>query len=192
MRLKVIDENKVKILIENKDFDEYSVPEDVCDYEKSAVREFILKLLNEIYIQTGIDFFNSKVFLEIIPGTSDAFYIVISRISSENQPFQLTSVKADEDMYLFELYHPENIFDVSNLINKQNTLKVGNSKMYRYKNKYYIAVYFPPETVSDAKFYDLIKKITEYSKKCRWNILNEPILDEWGEMISDNIFQSIK
>lgn len=183
MQLKVIDKNKVKILFEDKDFDEFTVPEDITDCNDSVSREFILKLLGEIYLQTGINFLSSKVLIEVVPGVSTAFYIIITRLQNQETDRNQTLLKADEDMYLFKLCQAENIFDISECIKNKNSLKIGESKLYKYKNKYYLAIYFPPETVSDSNFGGLIKKITAYSEKCKWNILNEPILEEHGELL---------
>ena len=63
--------------------------------------------------------------------------------------------------------------------------------MYKYRDKYYFTVDFPPETVSGENFYLLIKKLTEFSVKCKWSIVNEALLEEWGELIAQNPIQNI-
>lgn len=188
MQLKVIDKNKVKILIEDKDIVDSLLLTDGIDCQQKATREFILKLLNETYVRTGIDFLSSKVLIEVIPGVSGSYYIIITRISQKPEPYVEfdTTVKADEDMYLFELYHPENIFDISKIARDTPSLAIGHSKMFKYKEKYYLSVYFPPKTVSDEEFTSLIKSFCEFSSKCRWNLYNECILAEWGELLCDD------
>ena len=185
MQLKVLDKDKVKILIEDKDIEESLISIDSIDCRQKASREFILKLLNETYIQTGIDFLSSKVLIEVVPGASGSYYIIITRLSQKPEPYVDfdTTVKADEDMYLFELYHPENVFDISKIIRDTPSLTVGHSKMFKYKEKYYLSVYFPPKTVSDGDFPALIKSFCEFSAKCKWNLYNECILAEWGELL---------
>ena len=192
MQLKVIDKDKVKILIEDKDFEELCVPEDITNCNEINSSEFILKLLDQTYIQTGIDFSDSKVLIEVLPGISSAFYIIITRLESKGTIQKQISLKADEDMYLFKLHQLENIFDVSDVFKRYTTLKIGGSRIYKFKNRYYFSIDFPPETVSDNVFYDLIKDITLYSDKCKWNILNEPILCEHGKLLIKNPISCLK
>lgn len=183
MQFKVIDNDKVKILVESKDFDNF--PElDEC--RSGEVKEFILNLLDKIYVSTGVNFLGSKIFVEVISGGELSFYVVVTRLHDKTATGNIQTVKADEDMYLFELYFPECIFDVSQTIRNAKKLKTGTSRMYKYKEKYYLCINFPPQTVSDPDFYSLINSITCHSKKCKWNLLNEAFLCEWGELIIEN------
>lgn len=192
MNLKVIDKDKVKIQIEEKDLDDLQLPSDASDMEDVLAREFILSLLNETYVRTGINFLDSKILVEIVAGASFSFYIIITRLSDKNTSDNNFAVKADEDMYLFELCHPENIFDVSAVVKNEKTLKTGSSKMYKYKNKFYLMINFPPETVSNDRFSELLSKLNEYSVKCRWSILNEAMLCEWGELMIKDPIKKLK
>ena len=114
MQLKVIDKDKVKILIERKDIEENLISFESIDSQQKASREFILMLLKETYMRTGLNFLNSKILIEALPGTADSFYVIITRISAplENSVELDTTLKADEDMYLFKLNNAENIFDI--------------------------------------------------------------------------------
>ena len=183
MQFKVIDKNRVKILIEDKDLDLFENAEEVTNLCYDPPKELVLLLLREVYLRTGIDFLESKILFEMIPGTNSAFYIVITRLQTGAPDSDKDSVKADEDMYLFELYHVENIFDISCIVKNEKRLKAGSSKLYKFKNKYYLTVDFSPLTVAENGFYEFIKRLTEYSHKCKWNLLNESMLAEWGETV---------
>ena len=193
MLLKVIDKDKVKVLIEDKDLEEYRVTFENIDSDDASSREFLLMLLNEIYSSTGVNFLDIKVLVEVIPGISNSYYIIITRLlpSSDKAVNIDKTVKADEDMYLFELYCPENIFDIAGVFEKNKDAKFSATRMYKYRNKYYFTVDFPPETVSGENFYLLIKKLTEFCVKCKWSIVNEALLEEWGELIAQNPIQNI-
>ncbi len=194
MLLKVIDKDKVKVLIEDKDLEEYSVTFENLDSNDASSREFLLMLLNEIYSNTGLNFLQSKVLVEAIPGISNSYYIIITRLSpsSDNTVNIDKTAKADEDMYLFELYSPENIFDIAGVFEKNKDIKISATRMYKYRGKYYFTVDFPPETVSGERFYIIIKSITEFCVKCKWSLINEALLEEWGELIAQNPIQSIR
>ena len=60
MLLKVIDKDKVKVLIEDKDLEEYRVTFENIDSDDASSREFLLMLLNEIYSSTGVNFLTAK------------------------------------------------------------------------------------------------------------------------------------
>lgn len=193
MLLKVIDKDKVKVLIEDKDLEEYSVTFENLDSDDASSREFLLMLLNEIYSSTGVNFLESKVLVEVIPGISNSYYIIITRLSpsSDNAVHIDKTAKADEDMYLFELYCPENIFDIAGVFEKNKDVKISATRMYKYRGKYYFTVDFPPETVSGERFYMIIKRLTEFCTKCKWSIINEALLEEWGELLAKNPVQKI-
>lgn len=178
MLIKAINEDKVKILVEEKDigvFPDFKT----LDYNNDDSREFILGLLKEVYTSTGINFLDGRVVIEALPGNAGAYYIVITRMSHD----KTKPSKPDGDLYLFELCDLEKIFDAASVFSRFENLTVTETALYKFKNKYYLAVDFPPETVSDNKFYLLIKSLTEHFDKCKWNIINDAILKEWGELI---------
>lgn len=190
MQLKIIDNDKVKILIEDRD----DIDFEQLDHNSLASRELILLLLKEVYKKTGVNFLNSKVLIEVVAGAMGSHYIIVTRISpgSVSANDYDNMAKADGDMYLFELNCLENIFDVAGVFDSVRELEIGSTEIYKYKNKYYLAVDFPPETVANDKFYQFIKSVTEFCAKCRWNIINEALLKEWGELLSLNPIDSIE
>ena len=191
MQVKVINNDKVKILIEDKDFDDFIDFKGLVEFDRLNEKEFMFKILCKTYEQTGLDFLNSKILVDIIPGASTSFYIVVTRIQTEktvgNSP-----VKADEDMYLFELHYPECIYDIAEILTTNKVLKIGSNKMFKYKNKYYFMINFPPETVSSEQFKYLINDLTKYSCKCKWSIMNEGFLMEWGEILISQPVKKLK
>lgn len=185
MFLKVIDNDKVKILVEPKDIGDTGITFENLDYNDPLSRAFILELLDETYIRTGINFLESKILIEAVPGISNSFYVIITRVSDSEDPsvnFDKTA-KSDRDMYLFELLYPESVFDIMRVLNKKYAMKTDGSRLYKYRGKYYLCIWFPPETVANESFYQLVNSITEYSHKCKWRVTNEALLEEWGELI---------
>lgn len=184
MFLKVINSDKVKILVEEKDIVEYGLNFENLDYNESLSKNFVLQLLEETYLKTGINFLDSKILIEAVPAISNSFYVIITRLSYSDAPsvnFDKT-VRSDEDMYLFELSSPENLFDIIEVI-RNGGFKTGEMRLYEYRKKFYFSIDFPPETADSDSFYLLVRKITEYSEKCKWRITNEALLKEWGTLL---------
>ncbi len=189
MYFKVIDDNKVKILVEQSDTADIGITFESLDYNDDITRAFILSLLKNAYIHTGMNFLDSKVFIEAVAGSCGSFYIIVTRVCKEGTPSVNLdkTAKADKDMYLFELFSPEVVYDIVGILNNTDALKADSAKLYKYKGKLYLAIDFSPETTDKDEFYILIKNISEYSYKCKWRILNDALLYEWGELISDNV-----
>ena len=183
MLIKAINKDKVKILIEDKDIGLFPDIKNLDpDSEKS--RALILKLLKEVHTRTGIDLLYGKVVIEAVSGTGGSYYLLITRVKDNDR-------EADGDLYLFVACALENIIDAMRAFKTYENLTVSGSAIYSYKNKYYLAVEFPPSTVSDGKFYLLVKELCEHLEKCKWSILNEALLKEWGELIvQDPVFLS--
>ena len=194
MFVKVIADDKVKILVEKKDMDRFGVTADTLDDKDSASREFLLYLLDQVFKRTGVDFTDSRVLVEVISGTQNSYYIIITRLSAANE----TSVKVgrstipDGDTYIFELSELESIFDVVGIIDKFTNVKFGKTRLFNYRGNYYLSIDFSPESVADKSFSHVLSGICECGKKCKWSMINEAILCEWGTVIAENPIEQIK
>ncbi|MBR4086825.1 MAG: adaptor protein MecA, partial [Clostridia bacterium] len=78
--MKVLDENRVKILIEDQDIELYDLPFEKINYDDRYSRAFIMELLQKTYEETGVNFCECKVMVEVIPGVSNSYYILLSKI----------------------------------------------------------------------------------------------------------------
>ncbi len=183
MLIKAVDKDTVKILIEHKDIEDFPNFKNL-DYNSDSAKKFIFKLLKEIYSQTGINFLDGKVIIEALPGSNDSYYLLVSRIGVSDDKY---ISKPDGDIYIFKFTDIETIFDIAKMIDSFKKLPISTTQIYKYRDNYYLLVEFPPATVSDSRFYSLVKAICEYAQKCKWNIINEALLKEWGELICPNI-----
>ena len=185
MLFKVINNDKVKILIEKEDIKNF---EKICfDNDCEDTKKAIAVLLIGIYEQTGLNFLNNSVFVESVKGYSDTYYIIITRLKECNKN---NSDSEEVDMYLFIIENIEDILDLSKkFIAKDVSLKY--SRLYRYKNKLYIGLYFTPEEIAKKDFDKLISSIEKDYTRCRWSILNDVILNEWGSLICEKVIENI-
>ena len=186
MLLKVIDENKVKILVEDKDILQYDLPFEKLNYNDKASREFILELIRKTYEQTGVDFMDSKVLIKAIPGAARSYYILFTRLEpgSEQQISFDKAARNDTDVYIFKLFELRDLFTIAGQFEKNSGILASKSRIYFYRGAYYLVLEFASQIVSDTAFETFICTLGEFAERCRWNMLNDSLLSEWGTLIA--------
>lgn len=186
MLYKVINCDKVKILIEKDDIIDFG---NICfDSDCEQTKNAIAILLLGIYEQTGLNFLSSRIMIETVKGLFDSYYVVITRL--DKTEINVVTDTDEVDMYLFKLNNIEEVMDLSKLfVSNKTALKC--SKLYRYRNKLYMCLYFSPEDIEKKEFDNLIGDIEKMCTRCRWSILNDVILNEWGSLICENIIENI-
>ena len=182
---KVINSDKIKILIEKNEIKNI---ENICfDNANEDTKNAIAILLIGIYEQTGLNFLNSSILIESVKGYSDTFYVMITRLETKTNK----SSESDEvDMYLFKLNGIEEIFDFTSFFVKNHSI-LKSSRLYKYKNGLYVCLYLVQEKNNENDTTNLILSIEKKYLRCRWSILNDVILNEWGALICDNIIENI-
>lgn len=189
MLFKVINKDKVKIIVEKDDLKNFSELEN--DIINNFSSEFLAEILIGIYEKTGIDFLSSKIYLETFRGISDSYYIIVSRII-DSGPECVDRCEYDEvDMYIFELNGIETVFDVAEIIKKYKNITCYSSRLFEYRKKEYLCLYFRQCDVKLTLFDNLITEIEGVAKRCKWNVINESVLYEWGDIIADDVIKKI-
>ncbi len=183
MRLKVLDENRVKILIEDQDIELYDLPFEKINYDDRYSRAFIMELLQKTYEETGVNFFECKVMVEVIPGVSKSYYILLSKINRSGD-MQIEFDKAEpseNDTYIFCIETAEKLIRFLKQINMFYPIK---NEVYFYNNSYYVLLNFTPQITSRNEFGLFLSKMEEYGERCKFKITNEAILKEWGILLA--------
>lgn len=178
MRLKVINSESVKVLIEKKDMDEGYPAMDMISPDIDSSGTFIVTLLQEILEKTGVDFLDSKVIIDILPGIDESYYLIISKLTSGKKTYDV----GGEDIYLFELDAVENITDALSFVT-DSEIHANTVRIYKYKQRYYLMLGFLPDSADAPDFQNFVRQICRYARKCKWSLYNEPVLEEWGELI---------
>lgn len=185
MLFKVINKDKVKILVEK---DELPIIEELDYYDPDkGVPRSVAELLIKTYEQTGIDFLNSKIMLEVVHGVSQSYYIIITRLSisaNETEDYEV-------DMYIFKLSGAEAVFDIAEAVECFGFSERQRSDIYKYRGLFYLCMYFTADSVKSKDFNALISAIEEKAERCSWNIVNDAILREWGEPMAENVINKI-
>ncbi len=180
--------DKVKVLIEKNDIKNFELIDfDIdCDDTKNAVAV----LLIGIYEQTGLNFLNSKILIESFKGCCQSYYVIITRISDDNCPQNIQSDNNEDYMYLFKLNFIEDVIDIASKIKNQN-IDLKQSKLYKYKNRLYISLYFDTNQNNESLIDEIVNKFGYDYTRCKWSILNDVILQEWGNLLNDNVIEKI-
>mgnify|MGYP003300076017 CR=1 FL=1 len=183
MLLKVLDENKVKILIEDQDIEFYDLPFEKINYDDRYSRAFIMELLQRTYEETGVNFFECKVMVEVIPGVSNSYYILLSKIDgSGDKQIEFDKAEPSEsDVYIFCLSSAEKLI---RFLKQIDLFYPTKNEVYYYNGSYYILLNFTPQITSKKEFGLFLCKMEEYGERCKFKIINEAVLKEWGELVA--------
>ena len=176
MLFKIINKDKVKILVEKNDA--------LLTHNIEDFNDCVAELLISVYKNTGIDFTSSKIMIEVVRGELDTYYIIITRISPSKKKLDDNEV----DMYIFKITQPERLFDMVDAINSK-PVNVKKSELYEYKNEIYFCIYIINN--DDWEQEELIDELEKIFPRCRWNIISDSILREWGRLLSADIIKEI-
>lgn len=183
MLLKVLDENRVKILIEDQDIELYDLPFEKINYDDRYSRAFIMELLQKTYEETGMNFCECKVMVEVIPGVSKSYYILLSKIDGPgDMQIEFDKAEATEnDAYIFCIETAEKLIRFLKQFNFFYPIK---NDVYFYNNSYYVLLNFSPQITSRNEFGSFLSKMEEYGERCKFRIINEAVLKEWGILLA--------
>ena len=184
MLLKVLDENRVKILMEEDDIDLFDLPFEKLNYDDPYSRSFILDLFDKTYEQTGVDFKNSRVMIEVVPGVSKTYYILLSKMANEaGEKIEFDKAELSEtEHYIFRFGSAEQVLS---FLNKIREFFPQKSEVYYYNSYYYMVLYFLPSVILKKDFGDYLRNLDEFGERCRFKIENEGTLAEWGVYLGE-------
>ncbi len=182
MLVKVLDENRVKILMEDQDIEFYGLPFEKINYDDPLSRAFIYDLIQKTYDQTGVNFQDCRVMIEVVPGVSRTYYILLTKIQREGRE-KIEFDKADRvdtEVYIFKIDHGS---DVLKFFRSMMQFRPDISELYSYKNCYYVTLTFSASLTVKPEFALFLMQLEEYGGRCRYHYINESLLKEWGELL---------
>lgn len=182
MLVKVLDENRVKILMEDQDIELYGLPFEKINYDDPLSRAFIYELIQKTYDQTGVNFQDCRVMIEVVPGVSRAYYILLTKIQREGREkieFDKAD-RADTEVYIFKLDQGS---DVLKFFQSMTQFRPDTSELYSYKNCFYVTLSFSSSLTVKPEFSLFLMRLEEYGGRCRYHYINESLLKEWGELL---------
>ena len=182
MLVKVLDENRVKILMEDHDIDFYGLPFEKINYDDPLSRAFIYELIKKTYDQTGVDFQDCRIMIEVVPGVSRTYYILLSKMGADGRE-KIEFDKADRtdtEVYIFRIDHGS---DVLKFFEGLKDFHPDISELYFYRNYFYVTLTFSAMLTVKPEFSSFLMRLEEYGGRCRYHYTNEALLKEWGELL---------
>lgn len=183
MLVKVLDENRVKILMEDPDIEFYGLPFEKINYEDPLSRAFIYDLIQKTYDQTGVDFQDCRLMIEVVPGVSRTYYILLSKMEMDGrEKIEFDKVdRTDTEVYIYRLDQGS---DVLRFFSGLERFQPECSELYRYGNHYYVMLSFPAHWTVRPEFSLFLIQLEEFGGRCRYHYTNESLLKEWGERLA--------
>lgn len=183
MRVKVLDSERVKILIEDKDVLEYNLPFEKINYDDPYSKAFICDLIRKTYEQTGINFHDTRVMIEVIPGVARSYYVVLTKVlNAGNEQIEFDKTERSEaDVYVFKL---DRGGDVLRFFSVVKSMCPDTSELYYYDNRYYAVLSFMPHVTKEKSFSEQMEILAEFADRCQYRYINSGLLAEWGELIA--------
>ena len=182
MLVKVLDENRVKILMEDQDIDYYDLPFEKLNYDDPVSKAFLYELIQKTYDQTGVNFLDCRLMIEVVPGVSRTYYILLTRIRHEGgEKVEFDKADCTEmEMYIFKLEKGSEVLKFFKGLRQHPPSK---SDLYFYNGVYYVTLAFPPHFTAESEFQNYLQHLEEFGERCRYRYTNESILREWGERL---------
>lgn len=183
MLLKALGENSVKVLMEDQDIERYNLPFEKLNYDDPHSRAFIYELIKKSYEQTGINFQDCRLMVEVIPGFSRAYYILITKLDGEgSEEIEFDKAEVGEPETL--TFRLENAMQVYRFFEILEQTPPQKSTLYYYNGSYYTVLEFSVNNTLANDMNLKLKQLEEYGGRCRYCYENEAFLTEKGEYLA--------
>ena len=85
MELIVINENKLKITLSEKDMHKYSLDCNTIDYDNTETRRAFWNILDEVKHKTGFDAASQKIFVQLYPSKEGGCEMYVTKVGGERK-----------------------------------------------------------------------------------------------------------
>ena len=149
MELRLVNENKLKIILTNEDMALLDLTYEEMDYNDNIDTQRILwEILDKAKQQTGFDARSAKIYVQLHPDKSGGCFMYVTKGETQTQkgdPYTYekkyksklyTGVKKKRVLYMFD--NSEILLKVCNQLNLLGY--AGKSDIYADKNKYYLYI----------------------------------------------------
>ena len=184
MKIEKLDDNKIKISINNEDLSLWGVSSEAIKNNSPEVKELFFSLLRKAKDETGFEYDDSRIMVEVCANSPGDITLLITRVSNENERAVFEKIARSARKHSPQEEQKEAIFEFSDfetvikLCHAVNTYFGGS--LYEYNDKYYIKC---------ASF--VSSKVSEFGKKCSPHTLS--IIQEHANPISlDSAFSQIR
>ena len=198
MHIERLDQNKLKIILSDMDFADFSVTKKELAMDRDMLRSFILKLMDTISEETDFNPYNGNIVIEAKEQDSGMSIIVskapISRKYTKEELKKATHInatakvksdaakKAMHNIYIFSSF--EDVCEVLNMVDNDIHNK---SSLYKYDNTYcYLTKIEDTVCNKDMTLYKALGVFNEYCDYSQTSIIKTNHIKEHGELIAEH------
>lgn len=195
MKIEKLTENKIRFILNLKDLEENHIDYHSFMANSIETQDIFLDMLDKAEKEFGFITKNYKLMLEVIATSDGNFILTVTRISPEIEKNNIKKVqikrKANKPSKLLTIYNFNSFDCFCDFCTYLNTSplkdlipKLKNSKLYKYKDNYFLV--FHNINISLEKLKSLHLMITEFALFETNTDLFERKLIEYGKIIIKN------
>jgi adapter protein MecA 1/2 len=202
MKIEKISENKIKITLASDDLEKWDLKLEDLSYNTPKAQEMFWSVVKNAESETEFFTEDSQLIIEASVNSKEGFVILITKIDEENALVPLhqklsthftNSYPYEEDeeyeilpYNLYEFESLQNVCELSKIIHSNFN---GQSTLKKYKNNYYLYVYFDEKNEHEELYIDTI--ISEFGNIIENPLLYDGLISEYGKIILENNAVSI-
>lgn len=175
MTVDKLTENRILIILSNKDMEDFSLSYDTLNLEDTHSRKILMRIMHLACFKSGVEIKNKRVFIESI-SLDDTCYLLIT-VENKDHTYNLKS-SAHSSSICYKLGSSSNFLDAIEKLYQQKICCNRNSA-YEYKGEYYIIFDYS----SLPK--NLMRILSEYGSRVSKNLSHVKIR-EYGKPICKN------
>ena len=151
MELKLVNENKLKIILTNEDMVQLDINPEEMDYDNTGTKRIFWDILDKAKHQIGFDAGAEKLFVQVYPDKNGGCLMYVTKDAQKNNPYiyekkykskLYTGVKKKRVLYMFE--DSEILLEACYQLNL--TGYKGKSDIFTDETKYYLYIDYNKET----------------------------------------------
>ncbi len=180
MTVDKLDENRVLIILCEKDMEDFSLDYDKMDMNDLHSRKVLMRIMQLACFKSGIEINGKKILLEAVAGAQGC-YLLVTVDENRKKKYRL---KSTSDSICYSLGTSGNFLDSIEKLYRQNVCCNRNSA-YEYNGEYYLIFDYPsiPQKLK--------RVLSEYGERRRGNLIAADIRENGRLLYKTNAILGI-
>ncbi|WP_010168067.1 adaptor protein MecA [Candidatus Epulonipiscium viviparus] len=204
MKIEKISDTQIRITLNQEDLMDRNIKLTELAYGSKKAQNLFQDMMSKAYEDFGFEAQNVPLMIEAVPLSIDSIMIVVTKVSDPEQleerlgltgerPTHRTFKEQDKsftfeevepampDYSAYLMYRFDNLDEISSLSHQIQHLFFGESRIYKYTDKYFLLISSNQNTNTDQGI--LISVLNEFGRRAYTSELNENFLMEHGTPI---------
>lgn len=199
MKIERISENKLKITLAGEDLEKWNLDIDDLSYNTPKVQEMFWSVVKKAENETEFFTEDSQLIIEAMTSSKEGFVIFITKVDEQEAlvpihkqlskhlsgNFDEADIQETEEEVLpYNMYMFDKFNDVCLVSNRINHLFKGTSSVKKYKDKYFLYLYYDDICEEEELLIDAL--VSEYGTLIDNPIVFDGYIVEYGHSIIEN------